>query len=107
MSISTALEPVSVAEHTRSCLRVFQVAQGSFVHTGATTDSVHALVSASLLDKTSQFRLRCGNIGAHRCGKSSLDHRLREASHIIDRVVGLLQRVQLLVGDIDAISTLR
>ena len=66
-------------------------------------NTLHALTPKSLQDELGRFRLWCGNIGAHRHGRSSLDHRLREASHVKIRVVELLQRIQSLLGEIDAI----
>ena len=41
-------------------------------------------------DQLARFKIWAGNIGAHRKGRSSLDYRLREASHIRDQVVRLL-----------------
>lgn len=42
-------------------------------------------------DEHGRFRIWSGNIGAHRGGRSSLDYRLRDASHIRQRVISLLQ----------------
>jgi hypothetical protein len=46
---------------------------------------------ADVEDELGRFRIWSGNIGAHRRGRSSLDYRLRDASHISRRVIGLLQ----------------
>ena len=43
-----------------------------------------------LLNEFGRFRVWAGNAGAHRTGRVSLDHRLREASHIYDALTKLL-----------------
>ena len=43
-----------------------------------------------LLNEFGRFRVWAGNAGAHRTGRVSLDHRLREASHIYDELTKLL-----------------
>ncbi|KAF1849284.1 uncharacterized protein K460DRAFT_277438, partial [Cucurbitaria berberidis CBS 394.84] len=52
------------------------------------------LSPAVINDELGRFRLWCGNLGAHRRGKGSLDYKLREASHIRDRVIELLQNLK-------------
>ena len=47
-------------------------------------------VSWQLLNEFGRFRVWAGNAGAHRTGRVSLDHRLREASHIYDELTKLL-----------------
>ncbi|KAI1292754.1 hypothetical protein F5Y03DRAFT_375300 [Xylaria venustula] len=44
----------------------------------------------SINDQLSKFKLWAGNIGAHRIGRSSLDYRLRDSSHLHTQVVKLL-----------------
>ncbi|KAI0425059.1 hypothetical protein F5Y09DRAFT_335293 [Xylaria sp. FL1042] len=41
-------------------------------------------------DQLSKFKLWAGNIGAHRMGRSSLDYRLQDSSHLHTQVVRLL-----------------
>ncbi|KAK3368852.1 hypothetical protein B0T24DRAFT_721905 [Lasiosphaeria ovina] len=45
---------------------------------------------ATVMDQLARSKIWAGNIGVHRKGRSSLDYRLREASHIRDQVVRLL-----------------
>lgn len=45
----------------------------------------------ALQDELGRLRVWAGNAGAHRTGRISLDHRLREASHIHGKVIELLQ----------------
>ena len=42
-------------------------------------------------DQLSRLRVWAANIGAHHTNESSLDYRLRDASHIRNRIVGLLE----------------
>jgi hypothetical protein len=56
-------------------------------------------VALSLGDQKSRFAVWCGNIGAHRTGASSLEHRLRDASHIKENVVDLLEELESLMND--------
>lgn len=52
------------------------------------------LSPGALNDSLGRFRLWVGNLGAHRQGRSSIDYKLREASHIRTRVIKLLQRME-------------
>jgi hypothetical protein len=56
-------------------------------------------------DELSRFRLWSGNVGAHRRGRGSLDYKLREASHIRDQVVNLLQEMQFVLQESTDIVT--
>lgn len=56
------------------------------------------IVPGGLTDALGRFHIWSGNIGAHRKGKSSLDYRLREASHIRDRVIDLLRNLLVVIG---------
>ena len=46
-----------------------------------------------------RFRIWAGNIGAHRSGRVSLDHRLREATRTRRRVVNLLDDLENNLND--------
>lgn len=72
-----------VSEYVIRCLQDFQAA----------SSESHELTEAArhkILDEFARFKLWAGNIGAHRTGRSSLDWRLRDASHLRDLVVNLL-----------------
>lgn len=56
-------------------------------------------VQLSLNDQKDRFAVWCGNIGAHRTGTSSLEYRLRDASHIKDNVIDLLGELEGLIND--------
>ncbi|KAJ5719361.1 Zinc finger C2H2 [Penicillium malachiteum] len=51
-------------------------------------------------DELGRLRVWAANIGAHQTGQSSLDYRLRDASHIKNQVIRILQRLQRLTEDI-------
>lgn len=74
---------VLISEDVAECLQDFQVV----------TLRPHELSDVArqkLLDEFARFKLWTGNIGAHRRGRSSLDWRLRDASHLRDLVISLL-----------------
>ena len=52
-------------------------------------------------DELGRLRVWGANIGAHQTGQSSLDYRLRDASHIKDQTIKLLQRLQRIFEDLD------
>jgi len=54
-------------------------------------------------DEIGKFRLWCGNIAAHRRGRSSLDYKLREASHIRDRILDLLRSLESIIREANEI----
>jgi hypothetical protein len=56
-----------------------------------------------MADEQSRFKVWSGNIGAHRIGMSSLDYRLRDASHVKSQVINLLKDLVGLVEDASAI----
>ncbi|KAM0245517.1 hypothetical protein ACHAP5_005324, partial [Fusarium lateritium] len=60
------------------------------------TDQVFLM---KLKDEQSRFVVWSGNIGAHRNGRSSLDHRLRDASNIRDQIIQILRNLIELFGD--------
>jgi hypothetical protein len=51
-------------------------------------------------DELGRLRVWAANIGAHQTGLSSLDHRLRDASHIKDQTLRVLRRLQRLIQDL-------
>lgn len=47
-----------------------------------------------LVDELAYFRVWAGTTGAHRTGRTSLDHKLRLASHIHDKVTAGLRGLE-------------
>lgn len=54
-------------------------------------------------DELGRLRVWAANIGAHQTGQSSLDHRLRDASHIKKQTLRVLRRLQRTTEDINDI----
>ncbi|KAK6376165.1 uncharacterized protein PV06_02118 [Exophiala oligosperma] len=52
-------------------------------------------------DELGRLRVWASNIGAHQTGQSSLDFRLRDASHIKDQTIKLLQRLRRILKDLE------
>ncbi|KAL1850626.1 hypothetical protein Plec18170_006911 [Paecilomyces lecythidis] len=55
-------------------------------------------------DELGRLRVWAANIGPHQTGESSLDYWLRDASHIKNETVKLLQRLQDLLNDLDDLA---
>ena len=53
--------------------------------------NVRELVASAWEDELGRLRMWAANIGAHQTGQSSLDFRLRDASHIREQIIKLLQ----------------
>ncbi|PGH08788.1 hypothetical protein AJ79_05887 [Helicocarpus griseus UAMH5409] len=54
-------------------------------------------------DEYGRLRVWTGNIGAHKSGRSSLEYRLRDASHVREQVVALLENLRECLGEVLAI----
>jgi hypothetical protein len=54
-------------------------------------------------DELGRLRVWAANIGAHQVGRSSLDYRLRDASHIKGQVIQVLHGLDSLLDDLDEI----
>lgn len=81
----------SIASRYGVCIRSFE----RLCNLVALDDEFSTQISLlALQDEFGRFRVWAGNVGAHREGKISLDHRLREASQIQKQVTELL-------GDLD------
>jgi hypothetical protein len=82
----------SIASHVQDCLNGFHDACNNL--SKAKPNIRSKLLPGTIQESLGRFRLWVGNIGAHRRGRSSLDYKLREASHIRDRVLELLQSLK-------------
>ena len=63
------------------------------------TSSVEGLSIGRWEDELGRLRMWAANIGAHRIGQSSLDYRLRDASHIRQQILKLLDIVRRRLKD--------
>ncbi|KAL3450074.1 hypothetical protein BJX65DRAFT_305536 [Aspergillus insuetus] len=86
----------SIAHTLNECL-------GNFVALTASDDLARYEAEVSRqrwLDELGRLRIWSGNIGAHQQGQSSLDHRLRDASHLKSETIKLLNRILRLLEDV-------
>ena len=54
-------------------------------------------------DQMGRLKMWAGNIGAHQTGQSSLENRLRDASHIRDQIIELLKDICDVFSEVEAI----
>jgi enamine deaminase RidA (YjgF/YER057c/UK114 family) len=76
---------MSIADQVQQSLRSFDSTLSALE-----SNNSHMVSVASLKDEMIRFKIWSSNIGAHRKGRSSLDFRLRDASHLRDHVSRLL-----------------
>lgn len=84
----------TIADHVWTCLKEFNSLCSSPTTWTASALDEGAQSDISLLklqNELSRFKVWSGNISAHKKGRSSLDHRLRDASNIRNQVVELLE----------------
>ncbi|KAJ6084997.1 hypothetical protein N7499_004626 [Penicillium canescens] len=87
---------VEVSALVRSCLTKFT----SLVSSAALSDHAEEVSLQSWKDEMGRLRIWSANIGAHQRGQSSLDFRLRDASHIRSQTINLLQGLEDLLNDL-------
>ncbi|KAG7005773.1 hypothetical protein G7Y79_00018g045800 [Physcia stellaris] len=88
----------SIANSFRECLNVFEdlvvKLQLEPVRSGGGSYDIWK-------DELGRFKIWATNIGAHQIGPSSLDFRLRDASHIRDEVLTLIEDLQRTLQDVE------
>ncbi|KAI8674570.1 C2H2-type domain-containing protein [Fusarium keratoplasticum] len=92
----------SIARHVTRCLGLFANAVDA---SETSTLNLSVTFDRGVRDEQSRFKVWSGNIGAHRTGSSSLDHRLRDSSNIRNQVINLLRDLNGLLEDAIAILT--
>lgn len=92
-----------IASHVESCFDGFHKACDGLRKADISTK--RKILPWNINDELGRFRLWCGNAAAHRRGKSSLDYKLREASHIRDRVLELLKNLCTVIQEANEIIT--
>ncbi|KAJ5420286.1 hypothetical protein N7465_002805 [Penicillium sp. CMV-2018d] len=86
----------NIAIALNECLKEFT----ELTNSGALTQYNNEVSKHRWLDELGRLRIWAGNIGAHQTGQSSLDYRLRDASHLKNETVKLLQRLLRLLRDL-------
>jgi hypothetical protein len=77
--------PPPIAAQVEDCLRSFDAL---LVDLDAKEE--FCSLSSAINDALGRFKIWSSNIGAHRNGRRSLDHRLRDASHLQEHILRLL-----------------
>ncbi|OTA92546.1 hypothetical protein M434DRAFT_74398 [Hypoxylon sp. CO27-5] len=75
----------TIGECVASCLESF-----NSIIVDTVPDLSNQSIVSRIVDESARFKVWSGNIGAHRSRKSSLDYRLRDASHLQKQVKSLL-----------------
>lgn len=82
---------VSISSLYRQIVQTFALLKSAVVDSGS--HIIEQLPPSVLDDELGRFRVWAGNSGAHRTGKISLDHKLRYASHVHDKVTEYLRQI--------------
>ncbi|KAJ5776374.1 uncharacterized protein N7511_001385 [Penicillium nucicola] len=87
---------VAISELLQCCLAQFV----SLINSGALSDHIDEVPLQEWTDELGRLRVWAANIGGHQTSQSSLDYRLRDASHIKSQIVRLLEQFQELLADL-------
>jgi hypothetical protein len=103
METEGADNPSLVATHVHTCLVDYQGLCDNLAR--AETHIKQKVPPGVIKDELGRFGLWSGNVGAHRRGRGSLDHKLREASRIREQVINLLQEIKFVLQEATEIVT--
>jgi len=94
MAMATANPPQSIRDWYHSCIAAFERLTKGIENCNLPSGS-HELALQLVQDQIGRFRVWAGNLGAHHPTRSrmSLDYKLKEASHIRNTVVELLEEL--------------
>ncbi|OQD64427.1 hypothetical protein PENPOL_c007G06898 [Penicillium polonicum] len=87
---------VAISELLHGCLHQFL----SLINSGTLADHTEEVPLQEWTDELGRLRVWAANIGAHQTRQSSLEYRLRDASHIKSQIVRLLEQFQELLTDL-------
>lgn len=91
-SVPTTTGGTNIASQVSQCLESFGDLKRHM--NDADNEYLDQLKPCEIADELGRFRIWAGSMGAHRRGRSSLDYRLRDASHI-------KKQTQTLLTDLD------
>jgi len=82
---------MSIAENFERCLRDFKrlCEYSKSSHESTVPNALHE----AFVEQLGRFRVWAANVAAHRTGQSSLDYRLRDASHLRNTVRGYISSI--------------
>lgn len=86
----------TISDLTRACLTELN----ELISSDALAQSQNVVPLRAWKDELGRLRLWAGNIGAHQTGQSSLDYRLRDASHIKNQTVRILEAIRKLLAEL-------
>jgi len=94
MAMATANPPQSIRDWYHSCIGTFEKITKGVGNCNLASGS-HELALQLVQDQIGRFRVWAGNLGAHHpaSNRMSLDYKLKEASHIHNTVVELLEEL--------------
>ncbi|KAI0512938.1 hypothetical protein F5B22DRAFT_637527 [Xylaria bambusicola] len=92
---------VYISERVGACLKGFKDLITEYNSYDSDKESERV---SDIQDELSRFRVWTGNIGAHQTGRSSLQYRLRDASHLTSQVLRLLDSLHEMLQDACSIS---
>ncbi|KAJ5977108.1 hypothetical protein N7501_000450 [Penicillium viridicatum] len=87
---------VAISELLQGCLHQFL----SLINSGTLADHTEEVPLQEWTDELGRLRVWAANIGAHQTRQSSLEYRLRDASHIKSQIVRILEQFQELLIDL-------
>ncbi|KAF7539572.1 hypothetical protein G7054_g2051 [Neopestalotiopsis clavispora] len=88
----------TIAEHVASCLESFRLIAAVSIAT-AQDQNDSTKPGWKIRDELSRFKVWIGNMDAHQRGESSLEYRLRDASHLSTQVKALLEDLKCALDD--------
>lgn len=91
-SVPTTTTGATRASHVSACFQSFD--HLNYLAHYAENEYLDQVQPCEVTDEVGRFRIWAGSMGAHRRGRSSLDYRLRDASHI-------KRQAQTLLTDLD------
>ena len=91
------MDTETIADRVQACFSLFR--QVLIELEQSSVNVTQKIRPSDVRDEIGRFRLWCGNIAAHRKGKSSLDYRLREASHISGQARELLRDLRVILEE--------
>lgn len=89
----------SISSKLIPCLRNFKALLASPELAAYEAEVPHA----AWQDEMGRLRIWAANIGAHQTGQSSLDYRLRDASHISQQILKLLDDLSFTLEEIEEV----
>ena len=102
---TTQAEGASVTTAKAPIVLQYDSCKKSFHKLSKNIEISNQVFGQRILNEFGRFRVWAGNAGAHRTGRVSLDHRLRDASHIYQELTKLLGELNKKLKDGEFVSS--